>query len=65
MTQNDTPTDPKPDPILESLRRADREHADRPTNRRWFWRFLVPFVLVFIFSMAYVAWRAVHQLPHQ
>ena len=56
--QSETPNEDRPDPIQESLRRADRERADGPTNRRWFWRFLVPFVLVFLLSMLYVLWRS-------
>ena len=44
----------KPDPIEESLNRAERERADRPTNRRWLWFFVVPFVLVFLLSILYV-----------
>jgi hypothetical protein len=48
----------RPDPIQESLERADQEHADAPTNRRWFWAFLLPFALLFLLSMAYVLWRS-------
>ncbi len=57
-TPPDTPREDRPDPIQESLRRADRERADAPTNRRWFWRFLLPFVLFFLLSMVYVLWRS-------
>ncbi len=47
-----------PDPIQESLARAERERNDRPTNRRWLWFFVVPFVLVFLLSIVYVLIRA-------
>jgi hypothetical protein len=48
----------KPDPIEESLNRAEREHSDRPTNRRWLWFFVVPFVLVFLITILYVLVRS-------
>lgn len=48
----------KPDPIVESLNRAERERSDRPTNRRWLWFFVVPFVLVFLLSILYVLVRS-------
>lgn len=64
MASPDKRSDPRPDPILESLKRADQEHADRPTNRRWFWGFLVPFVLFFLLSMAYVLTHSVPSTVH-
>lgn len=57
MTPPKKPQNDRPDPIEESLRLADEEHDDAPTNRRWFWRFLLPFVVFFLLSMVYVFWH--------